>query len=46
MTLQPIDPLAFLWSLRAWDLLLAVIVVAAAMLGVMNLFSREGEAEK
>ncbi|HMK82334.1 MAG TPA: hypothetical protein VK503_01320 [Candidatus Bathyarchaeia archaeon] len=46
MILQPIDPLAFLWSLRAWDLLLAVIVVAAAMLGVMNLFSREGEAEK
>jgi NADH:ubiquinone oxidoreductase subunit 6 (subunit J) len=46
MTLQPIDPLGFLWSLRAWDLLLVVILVAAAMLGVMNLFSREGEVEK
>ena len=40
MALQPNDPLAFLWTLRAWDLLLVVILVAAAMLGVMNLFSR------
>lgn len=40
------NPLAFLWALRSWDLLLLVILVAAAMLGVMNLFSREGGPEK
>jgi len=39
---QPNGPLGFLWSMRAWDLLLVVILVAAAMLGIMNLFSREG----
>lgn len=43
---RPTSPLAFLWTLRAWDLLLVVILVAAAMLGVMNLFSREGGPEK
>ena len=42
---SPVSPLAFLWALRSWDLLLVVIVVAAAMLGVMNLFSREGGVE-
>ncbi len=40
------NPLWFLWALRSWDLLLVVILVAAAMLGVMNLFSREGGPEK
>ena len=39
-------PLAFLWALRSWDLLLVVILIAAAMLGIMNLFSREGGSEK
>lgn len=43
---QPADPLGFLWLLRSWDLLLIVILVAAAMLGVMNLFSREAGLEK
>ena len=43
---QPNNPLGFLWALRSWDLLLVVILVAAAMLGVMNLFSREGGPEK
>ncbi len=43
---QPDSPLGFLWILRSWDLLLVVIVVAAAMLGVMNLFSRGGGVEK
>jgi NADH:ubiquinone oxidoreductase subunit 6 (subunit J) len=43
---QTNGPLGFLWVLRSWDLLLVVIVVAAAMLGVMNLFSREGGVEK
>lgn len=42
LTAQPDGALGFLWLLRAWDLLLVVILVAAAMLGVMNLFSREG----
>ena len=39
---QPDGPLGFLWIMRSWDLLLVVILIAAAMLGVMNLFSREG----
>jgi NADH:ubiquinone oxidoreductase subunit 6 (subunit J) len=43
---QPNSPLEFLWAMRSWDLLLVVILVAAAMLGVMNLFSKEGGAEK
>ncbi len=41
----PVSPLAFMWAMRSWDLLLVVILVAAAMLGVMNLFSREGGVE-
>jgi len=43
---QPDGPLGFLWLLRSWDLLLIVVLVAAAMLGVMNMFSREGGEEK
>ncbi len=46
LTTQPDGPLGFLWLLRSWDLLLVVILVAAAMLGVMNLFSHEGGLEK
>jgi NADH:ubiquinone oxidoreductase subunit 6 (subunit J) len=46
LAMQPDSPLGFLWLMRSWDLLLVVILVAAAMLGVMNLFSREGGAEK
>jgi len=46
MSIQPEGPLGFLWDLRAWDLLLVVIVVSAAMLGVMNLFSRGGAKGK
>jgi NADH:ubiquinone oxidoreductase subunit 6 (subunit J) len=42
LSTQPVDPLGFLWLMRSWDLLLVVVLVAAAMLGVMNLFSREG----
>jgi NADH:ubiquinone oxidoreductase subunit 6 (subunit J) len=45
LTSPPSSPLAFLWAMRSWDLLLLVILVAAAMLGVMNLFSREGGVE-
>jgi len=42
LAIQPDDALGFLWIMRSWDMLLVVILVAAAMLGVMNLFSREG----
>jgi len=42
LAVQPNGPLGFLWMMRPWDMLLVVILVAAAMLGVMNLFSREG----
>ena len=43
---QPDEPLGFLWAMRSWDLLLVVVLVAATMLGIMNLFSREGGVEK
>lgn len=43
---QPNEALGFLWLLRSWDLLLVVVLIAAAMLGVMNMFSREGGSEK
>jgi NADH:ubiquinone oxidoreductase subunit 6 (subunit J) len=43
---QPDSSLSFLWLMRSWDLLLVVILVAAAMMGVMNMFSREGGVEK
>jgi NADH:ubiquinone oxidoreductase subunit 6 (subunit J) len=46
LTTQPDGPLGFLWLMRSWDLLLVVILIAAAMLGVMNLFSREGGREQ
>jgi NADH:ubiquinone oxidoreductase subunit 6 (subunit J) len=46
LTAQPDSALAFLWRMRAWDLLLFVVLLAAAMLGVMNLFSREGGGER
>jgi len=43
---RPDGALGFLWLLRAWDLLLVVVLVAAAMMGVMNLFSKEGGDER
>jgi NADH:ubiquinone oxidoreductase subunit 6 (subunit J) len=42
LAMQPDSALGFLWLMRSWDVLLVVILIAAAMLGVMNLFSREG----
>jgi len=39
------DPLSFLWSLRSWDVLFLVILVSAALAGVLNLFSKEGDHE-
>lgn len=43
---KPNSALEFLWLMRSWDLLLFVVLLAAAMLGVMNLFSREGGRER
>lgn len=43
---KPNSALEFLWLMRSWDLLLFVVLLAAAMLGVMNLFSREGGGER
>jgi NADH:ubiquinone oxidoreductase subunit 6 (subunit J) len=42
----PTDPLSFMWTMRSWDLILITILVAGAMLGIVNLFSRERGAEK
>ncbi len=39
------DPLSFLWSLRSWDLLFLIILVSAALAGIVNLFSREVSEE-
>jgi len=38
---QTTDILAFIWTLRPWDLLILVIVFAGAMTGVVNLLSKE-----
>ena len=46
LTIQTDSALGFLWNIRSWDLLLVVILVAATMLGVMNMFSRGGAVEK
>jgi len=43
---RPEGALGFLWAMRAWDLLLVVILVAATMLGLVNMFSREGARER
>jgi len=40
------DPLSFMWAMRSWDLILVTILVAGAMLGIVNLFSRERGVEK
>ena len=39
---QPIEGiLAFVWMFRPWDLLILIIIFAAAMIGVVNLLSKE-----
>ncbi len=43
---SPTDPLSFMWTMRSWDLILITILVASAMLGIVNLFSRERGVEK
>ena len=42
----PTDALSFMWTMRSWDLILITILVASAMLGIVNLFSRERGVEK
>jgi NADH:ubiquinone oxidoreductase subunit 6 (subunit J) len=37
--------LGFLWSLQSWDLIFVLVPVGAAILAVINLFSKEGETE-
>ncbi len=39
------DPLMFLWSLRSWDLMFLLILISAAIAGIVNLFSKEGFTE-
>jgi len=38
---QTMDILSFIWTLRPWDLLILVIVFSGAMIGVVNLLSKE-----
>lgn len=40
-----VDDLSFLWSFRSWDLVFVLLPIVAAVLTVINLFSKEGEAE-
>ena len=37
--------LSFLWQYQSWDLVFVTVPVAAAVLVLVNLFSKEGEAE-
>jgi len=38
---QTMDILSFIWTFRPWDLLILVIVFSGAMIGVVNLLSKE-----
>jgi NADH:ubiquinone oxidoreductase subunit 6 (subunit J) len=40
-----VNDLSFLWSFRSWDLLFVLLPIAAAVLVLVNLFSKEGEVE-
>ncbi len=39
------DDLSFLWSYWSWDIVFVIVPVIAAVLVLVNLFSREGEVE-
>jgi NADH:ubiquinone oxidoreductase subunit 6 (subunit J) len=39
------DELSFLWKYQSWDIVFVLVPVAAAILTVINLFSKEGEVE-
>ncbi len=40
-----IDDLGFLWTYQSWDVVFVLVPVAAAILTVINLFTKEGEVE-
>jgi NADH:ubiquinone oxidoreductase subunit 6 (subunit J) len=40
-----LDELGFLWKYQSWDIVFVLVPVAAAILTVINLFSKEGEVE-
>jgi len=40
-----VDELGFLWNFQAWSVVFVLLPVTAAILAVVNLFSREGEVE-
>ena len=40
-----INELGFLWNYQSWDIVFVLIPVAAAILTIINLFSKEGETE-
>lgn len=40
-----VNDLTFLWSFRSWDLLFVLLPITAAVLVLVNLFSKEGEVE-
>jgi NADH:ubiquinone oxidoreductase subunit 6 (subunit J) len=39
------NDLSFLWSYWSWDVVFVIVPVSAAVLVLVNLFSKEGEAE-
>ena len=40
-----VDELGFVWSFQSWDVVFVLVPVIAAILTVVNLFSKEGEVE-
>lgn len=40
-----IDDLGFLWRFQSWDLLFVILPLTAAVLVLVNLFSKEGEVD-
>jgi NADH:ubiquinone oxidoreductase subunit 6 (subunit J) len=40
-----VDDLSFLWSFQSWDVVFVIVPVTAAVLVLVNLFSKEGEVE-
>ena len=39
------NDLTFLWKFQSWDLIFAILPITAAVLVLVNLFSKEGETE-
>lgn len=40
-----VDDLGFLWNFRSWDMVFLLLPISAAILVVVNLFSKEDEVE-